>query len=215
MAAIVPGEPSAAEDVLGRGSRMVKTRHPAVSASERDVAATNTARDLAGRAAGRGEGVGETCWAGSTRRPRRRSTSTIGAASSPYEVGSQQLRDYKQVKERRRDESTTWSDGGVGRRSPRLQGRGVRTEGLEIRAMVPVSVRTQGQRPDASETAGGDARAHCLLHQDRWPGSGRKTAMEVHGVQEAVGAATLHRSKTWSRRRSSPRSPELLDQVFT
>ena len=83
---------------------------------------------------------------GSTRRPRRRSTSQIGPHRR-YAVVRQELADYKEVKDALggtvNDVVLTVVSGALARW---LRSRGVRTEGLEMRALVPVSVRTKDQR---------------------------------------------------------------------
>ena len=50
-----------------------------------------------------------------------------------------------------------------------LQNRGVRTDGLELRAQVPVSIRAEDERGQLGQPAGGHAGAAPGLH--RGPGS--------------------------------------------
>jgi len=92
------------------------------------------------------EGLGEIVWAGLNPAPETPLNVEIG----PYRrfvVVRQELREYKQVKDAR-----GWTVNDVvlavvsGALARWLQSRGVRTEGLEMRALVPVSVRTQDDR---------------------------------------------------------------------
>jgi WS/DGAT/MGAT family acyltransferase len=92
------------------------------------------------------EGVGEIVWAGLNPAPETPLNVEIGPHRR-YDVVRQQLADYKQVKDvfggTVNDVVLTVVSGALARW---LRSRGVRTEGLEMRALVPVSVRTRGER---------------------------------------------------------------------
>ena len=92
------------------------------------------------------EGLGEIVWAGLNPAPETPLNVEIGPHRR-YAVVRQQLADYKQVKDTLggtvNDVVLTVVAGAVARW---LRGRGIRTEGLELRALVPVSVRTGDER---------------------------------------------------------------------
>jgi diacylglycerol O-acyltransferase len=83
------------------------------------------------------EGVGEIVWAGLNPAPETPLNVEIGPHRR-YTVVRQQLEEYKEIKD-----VLTVVAGALARW---LHSRGLRTEGLELRALVPVSVRTQDQR---------------------------------------------------------------------
>src|SRR5437763_5037936 len=111
----------------------------ALGAATRPVTSLGLLRDAM-------EGVGEIVWAGLNPAPETPLNVPIGPHRR-YAVVRQELGDYKQVKD---------SLGGTvndvvlavvsGALAGWLQSRGVRTEGLEMRALVPVSVRSNDQR---------------------------------------------------------------------
>jgi len=111
----------------------------AVSAATRPVTTLGKLRDAA-------EGVGEIVWAGLNPAPETPLNVEIGPHRR-YAVVRHQLDDYKTVKNAFggtvNDVVLTVVSGGLARW---LHSRGVRTEGLEMRALVPVSVRTETQR---------------------------------------------------------------------
>ena len=136
-------EPSSAELVaagvrgmVGAAAGMV-TR--AASAATRPVSSIGKLRDAA-------EGVGEIIWAGLNPAPETPLNVEIGPHRR-YAVVRHQLADYKAVKNAFggtvNDVLLTVVSGALARW---LKSRGVRTEGLEMRALVPVSVRTDAQR---------------------------------------------------------------------
>jgi WS/DGAT/MGAT family acyltransferase len=92
------------------------------------------------------EGLGEIVWAGLNPAPETPLNVEIGPHRR-YAIVRQQLADYKQVKDvlggTVNDVVLTVVSGAIARW---LHGRGVRTEGLELRALVPVSVRGRDQR---------------------------------------------------------------------
>ena len=96
-----------------------------------------------------------------------------------------------------------------------LHGRGIRTEGLELRALVPVSIRTEDERGDARQPADGDARAAARL--PRGPGSAAAGGHPADGGPEALEAGAGRRSDLALQRLradDAPRpglAPQLLD----
>jgi WS/DGAT/MGAT family acyltransferase len=92
------------------------------------------------------EGLGELVWAGLNPAPETPLNVEIGPHRR-FTVVRQQLEDYKEVKNALggtvNDVVLTVVSGALARW---LRSRGVRTEGLEMRALVPVSVRTHEQR---------------------------------------------------------------------
>ena len=111
----------------------------AASAATRPVSSLGKLRDAA-------EGVGEIVWAGLNPAPETPLNVEIGPHRR-YAVVRHQLEDYKTVKNTFggtvNDVVLTVVSGALARW---LESRGVRTEGLEMRALVPVSVRTDAQR---------------------------------------------------------------------
>jgi WS/DGAT/MGAT family acyltransferase len=133
-------EPSPADLVLagvrgvaGAASEIVAR---AVSASLRPAATVSRLRDAI-------EGVGEIVWAGLNPAPETPLNCEIGPHRR-YAVVRQELDDYRQVKNALggtvNDVVLTVVSGSLARW---LRSRGIRTEGLEMRALVPVSVRVQ------------------------------------------------------------------------
>jgi len=92
------------------------------------------------------EGIGEIVWAGLNPAPETPLNVEIGPHRR-YAVVRHQLADYKTVKNTFggtvNDVVLTVVSGALARW---LQSRGIRTEGLEMRALVPVSVRTDAMR---------------------------------------------------------------------
>jgi WS/DGAT/MGAT family acyltransferase len=92
------------------------------------------------------EGVGEIVWAGLNPAPQTPLNVPIGPHRR-YTVSRQRLADYKEIKNALggtvNDVVLTVVSGAL---AGWLRGRGVDTAGLEMRALVPVSVRTQDQR---------------------------------------------------------------------
>ena len=136
-------EPSSADLVLA-GARGVVTTTASlltrtVAAASRPATSLQLARDVL-------EGLGELVWAGLNPAPETPLNVEIGPHRR-YSVVRQQLADYKEIKDALggtvNDVVLTVVSGALGQW---LRSRGVRTEGLEMRALVPVSVRTSDQR---------------------------------------------------------------------
>jgi WS/DGAT/MGAT family acyltransferase len=132
-------EPSAAELVLAGVRGMVGTS--AALASRAVAAATHPETSLR-RLRDVAEGLGELVWAILNPAPETPLNVEIGPHRR-YAVVRGRLEDYKEVKNAFggtvNDVVLTVVSGALGRW---LRSRGVRTEGLEMRALVPVSVRT-------------------------------------------------------------------------
>lgn len=111
----------------------------ALSAATRPDSSLTRVRDAV-------EGVGEIVWAGLNPAPETPLNCEIGPHRR-YAVVRQRLAEYKQVKDvfggTVNDVVLTVVSGGLARW---LRSRGVRTEGLEMRALVPVSVRARDER---------------------------------------------------------------------
>jgi len=136
-------EPSGADLVLAGARGVVTTTASlltrSVLAATRPTTSLNLLRDVM-------EGLGELVWAGLNPAPETPLNVTIGPHRR-YAVVRQQLADYKEIKDALggtvNDVVLTVVSGALGQW---LRSRGVRTEGLEMRALVPVSVRTSDQR---------------------------------------------------------------------
>jgi diacylglycerol O-acyltransferase len=136
-------EPSAADLVLAGMRGVVKTTvglaERALSATTRPASSVNRMRDAV-------EGVGEILWAGLNPAPETPLNVEIGPHRR-YATVRQQLADYKEVKDALggtvNDVILTVVSGAI---ADWLHARGIRTEGLELRALVPVSVRTHDER---------------------------------------------------------------------
>src|SRR5665213_3428501 len=139
------------------------------------------------------EGIGEIVWAGLNPAPETPLNVEIGPHRR-YAVVRQQLADYKEVKTALggtvNDVVLTVVSGAL---AGWLQSRGVRTEGLEMRALVPVSVRTKDQR----NTLGNQLtvmRGPLPVYIEDPVARLRFVRAAMDGLQEskqAVGAATL------------------------
>jgi diacylglycerol O-acyltransferase / wax synthase len=136
-------EPSSVElvaagvrDMVGATTGLVSR---AVSAATRPASSLGKLRDAA-------EGVGEIAWAGLNPAPQTPLNVEIGPHRR-YAVVRHQLADYKTVKNALggtiNDVVLTVASGAL---AYWLQSRGIRTEGLEMRALVPVSVRSDAHR---------------------------------------------------------------------
>jgi WS/DGAT/MGAT family acyltransferase len=136
-------EPSAAELVahgaLGAVRTGVQAATRAVEVLTRPGAALREVRTAV-------EGVGEVAWAGLNPAPETPLNVEIGPHRR-FAVVRSDLRDYKLVKDAFggtvNDVVLTVVSGAL---REWLSGRGVRTEGLELRALVPVSIRGQDER---------------------------------------------------------------------
>ena len=136
-------EPSGAEMVVagvrGVASTTTGLMARAASAALRPASTVNRLRDAA-------EGIGEIVWAGLNPAPGTPLNVEIGPHRR-YAVSRQQLEDYKRIKNvfggTVNDVVLTVVSGALARW---LRSRGIRTEGLEMRALVPVSVRAENER---------------------------------------------------------------------
>jgi diacylglycerol O-acyltransferase len=136
-------EPSPAELVLAGVRGFVTTTAEiatrAVAAAAQPTRTLSAVRDVA-------EGVGEIVWAGLNPAPETPLNVPIGPHRR-FAIVRQQLSDYKLVKDSLggtvNDVLLTVVSGAL---AGWLRSRGIRTEGLELRALVPVSVRTKVQR---------------------------------------------------------------------
>jgi WS/DGAT/MGAT family acyltransferase len=135
-------EPSRAELVVAGARGVVNTAagltRRAISAAFDPAASATRLRDSA-------EGIGEIVWAGLNPAPESPLNVEIGPHRR-FEIVRQQLDDYKQVKNALggtvNDVVLTVVSGALARW---LRARGIRTEGLELRALVPVSVRAHDE----------------------------------------------------------------------
>ncbi len=136
-------EPTSAELVVAGLRGMVTTSAGlltrALGAASRPATSLGFLRDAA-------EGVGEIVWAGLNPAPETPLNVPIGPHRR-YAVVRQQLSEFKEVKDALggtvNDVVLTVVSGAL---AQWLHSRGVRTEGLEMRALVPVSVRTKEQK---------------------------------------------------------------------
>jgi WS/DGAT/MGAT family acyltransferase len=136
-------EPSPADLVLAGARGVVTTTASLLTrtlvAASRPATSLQLARDVL-------EGLGELVWAGLNPAPETPLNVEIGPHRR-YAVVRQQLADYKEIKDALggtvNDVVLTVVSGAL---AQWLRSRGVRTEGLEMRALVPVSVRTSDQR---------------------------------------------------------------------
>jgi WS/DGAT/MGAT family acyltransferase len=183
-------EPSPAELVLAGARGLVTTTAEiaarALSAATRPARSIAVLRDTL-------EGVGEIVWAALNPAPETPLNVTIGPHRR-FRVVRQELADYKLVKNTLggtvNDVVLTVVSGAL---AGWLRGRGVITEGLEMRGLVPVSVRTEGQR----HTLGNQLvamRAPLPVYIDDPVARLRYIREAMDGLKEskqAVGAATL------------------------
>jgi WS/DGAT/MGAT family acyltransferase len=136
-------EPSPADLVVAGARGMVRTTAALINRALDAARRPATSLDLLGDAL---EGLGEIVWAGLNPAPQTPLNVEIGPHRR-YAVARQRLADYKEIKNALggtvNDVVLTVVSGALARW---LRSRGVRTEGLEMRALVPVSVRTQEQR---------------------------------------------------------------------
>jgi diacylglycerol O-acyltransferase len=183
-------EPSGAELVLAGAQGAVTTAAALVArmllAATRPATSLQLARDVL-------EGLGELVWAGLNPAPETPLNVPIGPHRR-FAVVRQQLADYKEIKDALggtvNDVVLTVVSGALGQW---LRSRGVRTEGLEMRALVPVSVRT----PEGRGALGNQLtvmRAPLPVYIDDPVSRLRFIRAAMDGLKEskqAVGAATL------------------------
>ncbi|MBV9603563.1 MAG: wax ester/triacylglycerol synthase family O-acyltransferase [Solirubrobacterales bacterium] len=158
----------------------------AVDAASRPASSLGALRDAA-------EGVGEIVWAGLNPAPETPLNVEIGPHRR-YAVVRHQLEDYKTVKNAFggtvNDVVLTVVSGALARW---LQSRGVRTEGLEMRALVPVSVRTADQKNTlGNQLAAMRGPLPVYIHDPVARLRFVRRAMDgLKESKQAVGAATL------------------------
>jgi WS/DGAT/MGAT family acyltransferase len=136
-------EPTSAELLAAGAAGFVKATlgatEKAVSAATNPSAALDALREAA-------EGIGEVIWAGLNPAPETPLNAEIGPHRR-YAIVRNQLDDFRYVK---RVLGGTVNDVVLaavsGSLARWLRSRGVRTEGLELRALVPVSIRSQDER---------------------------------------------------------------------
>jgi WS/DGAT/MGAT family acyltransferase len=158
----------------------------ALAAASRPATSLGLLRDAA-------EGVGELVWAGLNPAPETPLNVPIGPHRR-YAVVRQQLSEFKEVKDALggtvNDVVLTVVSGAL---AEWLHSRGIRTEGLEMRALVPVSVRTEAQR----NTLGNQItvmRGPLPVYIDDPVARLRFVRQAMNGLKEskqAEGAATL------------------------
>ncbi len=183
-------EPSSVELVaagvrgmMGVGTSMVGR---VVSAATRPGRTIGMVRDAA-------EGVGEIVWAGLNPAPETPLNVEIGPHRR-YAVVRHELDDYKAVKNAFggtvNDVVLTVVSGALARW---LHSRGVRTEGLEMRALVPVSVRTDSHRGTlGNQLAAMRGPLPVYIHDPVARLQFVRRAMDgLKESKQAVGAATL------------------------
>jgi diacylglycerol O-acyltransferase len=136
-------EPSPADLLLAGARGMVRTGSALASRALEALSRPGASLDVLREAL---EGVGEIVWAGLNPAPVTPLNVPIGPHRR-YAVSRQRLADYKEIKDALggtvNDVVLTVVSGAL---ASWLRARGVRTEGLEMRALVPVSVRTEAQR---------------------------------------------------------------------
>ena len=136
-------EPSATDLVVAGARGFVGT---GIHLAERTLQAASDPASTAGKLMEAAEGIGELVWAVLNPAPETPLNVEIGPHRR-YAVVRQELNDYREVKNTLggtvNDVVLTVVAGALARW---LHARGVRTEGLQLRALVPVSVRTERQR---------------------------------------------------------------------
>jgi diacylglycerol O-acyltransferase / wax synthase len=183
-------EPTAAELVL-TGLR------EAVSATGEAVSTALGALFQPGRAVARVrdavEGIGEIVWAGLNPAPETPLNVPIGPYRR-YAVVRGRLADYKEVKNAFggtvNDVVLTVVSGAL---AGWLQSRGIRTEGFEMRALVPVSIRTEDQRGTLGNQLTAMRAPLPVYIEDPVARLGvvREAMDGLKESKQAVGAATL------------------------
>jgi WS/DGAT/MGAT family acyltransferase len=185
-------EPSTSELIVAGVRGAVNTAAElvvrALGAATRPATSLGLLRDAA-------EGVGEIVWAGLNPAPQTPLNVEIGPHRR-YAVVRQELAQYKEIKDTLggtvNDVILTVVSGALARW---LRSRGIRTEGLEMRALVPVSVRTQGQRHSLGNQLTA-MRGPLPVYIKDPVARLRYVSRAMDGLKEskqAVGAATLSR----------------------
>ncbi len=183
-------EPSGAR-MVAAGVRGIVTT--SVGLATKAVGAALSPATTMGKLRDAAEGVGELVWAGLNPAPETPLNVPIGPHRR-YAVVRAQLSEFKEVKDALggtvNDVVLTVVSGAL---ADWLRSRGVRTEGLEMRALVPVSVRTSDQR----HTLGNRLtvmRGPLPIYIDDPVARLRFVRKSMDGLKEskqAVGAATL------------------------
>jgi diacylglycerol O-acyltransferase len=185
-------EPSGAELVLAGVRGLVGA---ALQLVERTLEAATRPGRTVGALADAAEGLGELIWAGLNPAPETPLNVEIGPHRR-FSIVRQELADYKQVKDvfggTVNDVVLAVVSGALARW---LRSRGVRTEGLEMRALVPVSVRTSDERHTLGNRLAA-MRAPLPVYISDPVARLRFIKQAMDGLKEskqAVGAATLAR----------------------
>ena len=173
----------------GSGASCARRSSSAAGRSARPRTRSAASRSRARRI----EGVGEVAWAGLNPAPETPLNVPIGPHRRFVFVRNE-LADFKLVKDALggtvNDVVLTVVAGAL---RHWLRTRGVRTEGLELRALVPVSIRTEGPAPPARQPDRRDARAAARLR--RGPGRAAAVVREaMNGLKDskqALGAEVL------------------------
>jgi diacylglycerol O-acyltransferase len=183
-------EPSSIDLVLAGARGMVTTT--AAIASRALIAATRPGTTL-GILRDAAEGIGEIVWAGLNPAPETPLNVEIGPHRR-FAVVRQQLADYKEIKTALggtvNDVVLTVVSGAL---SDWMHTRGIRTEGVEMRALVPVSVRTESHRGSMGNQLAAMRGPLPLFIQDPVARLHYvRTAMDgLKESKQAIGAATL------------------------
>jgi WS/DGAT/MGAT family acyltransferase len=183
-------EPTPAELILAGARGAVTTTAEllisALAAATRPGSSLTILRDAA-------EGIGEILWAALNPAPETPLNVEIGPHRR-FSVVRQELRDYKEVKDALggtvNDVVLTVVSGAL---ATWLRGRGIRTEGLEMRALVPVSVRTVDERHTLGNRLAA-MRGPLPVYISDPVARLRFISQAMDGLKEskqAVGAATL------------------------
>ncbi len=183
-------EPSSLDLVLAGARGMVRTAAAltarTVAAATRPGASAELVRDAA-------EGLGELLWAGMNPAPETPLNVEIGPHRR-YDAVRQRLSDYKEVKNALggtvNDVVLTVVSGAL---ADWLHSRGVQTRGLEMRALVPVSVRSASSRGTLGNQLS-VIRGPLPVYIEDPVARLRFVSHAMNGLKEskqAVGAATL------------------------
>ena len=183
-------EPSGAELLVAGARGAVRA---SASATARAIGAAGSPSSSLATLRDAAEGLGELVWAGLNPAPETPLNVTIGPHRR-FAVVRQQLAEYKQIKDALggtvNDVVLTVVSGGL---ADWLRSRGVRTQGLEMRALVPVSVRPRDQRGALGNQLT-VMRGPLPVYIDDPVARLRYVRAAMDGLKEskqAVGAATL------------------------
>jgi WS/DGAT/MGAT family acyltransferase len=198
-------EPSGIELLLGGVRGLVGA---ALQLMERALEAATRPGRTVGALSDAAEGLGELIWAGLNPAPETPLNVEIGPHRR-FSIVRQELAEYKQVKDvlggTVNDVVLAVVSGALARW---LRSRGVRTEGLEMRALVPVSVRTSDERHTLGNRLAA-MRAPLPVYISDPVARLRFIKQAMDGLKEskqAVGARTLARVNNLA-------PPTILDQA--